>query len=41
VDVYRQPSGEGYAEHFRCERDGQLAPAVFPERLITIADILP
>ena len=41
VDVYRRPAGEQYAEHFRQERDGQLAPAAFPDRLIAVADILP
>jgi Uma2 family endonuclease len=41
VDVYRRPSGEKYAEHFRCERDGKLAPAAFPDRLIAVAEILP
>ena len=41
VDVYRQPAGESYAEHFRRERVDQLAPAAFPDRPIAVADILP
>jgi Uma2 family endonuclease len=41
VDVYRQPAGEGYAEHFRRERNDQLAPAAFPDRPIAVAEILP
>jgi len=41
IDVYRQPSGENYAEHFRRERADQLAPAAFPDRPIAVADILP
>lgn len=41
VDVYRQPAGESYAEHFRREAKDQLAPAAFPDRPIAVADILP
>lgn len=41
VDVHRQPAGETYAEHFRVESQGQLAPAAFPDRSIAVADILP
>lgn len=41
VDVYRQPAGETYAEHFRVESKGQLAPAAFADRPIAVADILP
>ncbi len=41
VDVYRQPVGESYAEHFRRERTETLAPAAFPERAIAVAEILP
>lgn len=41
VDVYRQPAGESYAEHFRRESTDQLTPAAFPDRPIAVADILP
>lgn len=41
IDVYRQPSGETYAEHFRRERKDEIAPAAFPDRPIAVADILP
>ena len=41
VDVYRQPVGDTYTEHFRRERHETLAPAAFPDRSITVAEILP
>ena len=41
VDVYRKPTGEGYAEHFRREGTESLTPAAFPDRPITVAEILP
>ena len=41
VDIYRNPTGAGYAEHFRRERADTLAPAAFPDRTIAVADILP
>ncbi len=41
IDVYRQPAGETYAEHFRRERADQLASAAFPDRSIAVAEILP
>lgn len=41
VDVYRQPAGESYAEHFRRERAEELAPAAFPDRPIAVAEFLP
>ena len=41
VEVYRKPTGEGYAEHFRRNRNESLAPTAFPDRTIAVADILP
>ena len=41
VEVYRQPQGEIYAEHFRREAGETLAPAAFPDRPLNVADILP
>jgi Uma2 family endonuclease len=40
VEVYRQPAGETYAEHFRRERRDPIAPAAFPDRPIDLAEIL-
>ncbi|MEA3211201.1 MAG: hypothetical protein QOE70_4258 [Chthoniobacter sp.] len=41
VEVYRQPQGETYAEHFHRSSGESLAPAAFPDRLVAVADILP
>jgi Uma2 family endonuclease len=41
VDVYRQPQGETYAEHFRRQPSEVLAPLAFPDRSLTVAEILP
>jgi Uma2 family endonuclease len=41
VEIYRRPVGESYADHFRCERSDQVAPAAFSDRPIAVADILP
>lgn len=41
VEVYRQPQGESYGEHFRRTSGETLAPASFPDRAIAVADILP
>ena len=41
VEVFRNPTGEGYAEHFQRGRHETLAPTAFPDRTIAVADILP
>ena len=41
VDVYLKPTGDGYGEHFRRERNESLTPTAFPDRTIAVAEILP
>ena len=41
VEVYRKPTGEGYAEYFRRNRSESLTPTAFPDRTIAVAEILP
>jgi len=41
VEVYRDPQGETYAEHFRRVSGESLAPLAFPNRAVAVADILP
>jgi Uma2 family endonuclease len=40
VEVYRQPSPEGYQETARRERGEEVAPAAFPDVVLAVADIL-
>jgi Uma2 family endonuclease len=40
VDVYREPSPEGYREQRRLERGAEVAPAAFPDVVLEVADIL-
>ena len=41
VDIYLKPTGDGYAEHLRRERNESLTPTAFPDRTIAVAEILP
>ena len=40
VEVYREPSSEGYREQRRFERGADVAPAAFPDVVLEVADIL-
>jgi Uma2 family endonuclease len=40
VEVYRDPSSEGYREQRRFERGADVAPAAFPDVVMEVADIL-
>jgi Uma2 family endonuclease len=40
VEVYREPSPDGYRESRRLERGDAVAPAAFPDLVIAIHDIL-
>ena len=39
VDVYRSPSGDGYAEHRHVARGASVAPLAFPDAAISIDSI--
>ena len=41
VEVFRQPSPSGYVSTQRIERGGTIAPAAFPDVVVTVAEILP
>lgn len=41
IAVYRQPQGEGYAEHFRREAEENISPAAFPDREMAVKEMLP
>lgn len=40
VDVYRQPTGEGYRQNSRITRGTPLSPETFPDIVLSIATIL-
>jgi len=40
VEVYRQPSSEGYREVRRCRRGDAIAPQAFPDVVLTVDEIL-
>jgi len=40
VEVYREPSTDGYRESRRLERGDAVAPAAFPDLVIAVHDIL-
>jgi Uma2 family endonuclease len=39
VDVYRSPSGDGYAEHRRASRGETVSPLAFPDIVISVDSI--
>lgn len=41
VEVYRQPSGQGYHARQDCGASEQIAPAAFPDLNIPVREILP
>ncbi len=40
VEVYRQPQGDDYAEHFRRTPGQTLVSLAFPERAMPVAELL-
>jgi Uma2 family endonuclease len=40
VEVYREPSSDGYQQQRRYERGAEVAPAAFPDVVLDVADIL-
>jgi Uma2 family endonuclease len=41
VDICREPQGEGYSVSFRRKAGESFSPAAFPDRILTVEEILP
>ena len=39
IDVYRVPAGDAYREHRRAAGGDTVAPAAFPDVVVTVADV--
>lgn len=39
IDVYRAPGGDAYREHRRAASGDTVAPAAFPDVIVTVADV--
>jgi Uma2 family endonuclease len=40
VDVFRDPSSQGYRQQFRCGRGDDVSPSAFPDLRLSVDDIL-
>jgi Uma2 family endonuclease len=40
VEVFREPSGDGYREIIRLERGASLTPLTFPDLTLAVDDLL-